>query len=183
MIRRLLARLYAPRFRENDLLAEMAGVRMHNARLASRNLALESRVRALEAERVEARRQFFESDAALVAARAAHDRLCVDTSRQLANERARRERAERFPNGWAQPTFMSVDDDGAIHFEWCFGAQGSPESYRLLFMWCPKEGAMMCRTDRGGEQTHDETGTAAMTLRDHLEAEKRDHDAQPASEE
>ena len=54
--------------------------------------------------------------------------------------------ARRLPNGWAQPCFVSVDDDGCLGVEWIFGEQGGPESWRVSFHWTPDEGAFTIRT-------------------------------------
>jgi hypothetical protein len=62
------------------------------------------------------------------------------------------------------PTFISIDDDGALHLTWCFDAQGAADSSRIMFMWEPKEGPMTARIDKGGAQTVDETATAGLTL-------------------
>jgi hypothetical protein len=62
------------------------------------------------------------------------------------------------------PTFISIDDDGAVSMTWCFGDQGAPDSSRILFVWDPKEGPMTARIDKGGAQTLDQTGTAGLTL-------------------
>lgn len=45
-----------------------------------------------------------------------------------------------------QHTFVSVDMWNAISLEWCFGGQGEPDSWRVLFCWDPQEGAMCCKT-------------------------------------
>lgn len=52
----------------------------------------------------------------------------------------------RLPNGWPQPTFLSVDDGGGVVIEWCFGAQGAANSWRVMFSWDPDDGGMCCRT-------------------------------------
>lgn len=74
------------------------------------------------------------------------------------------------PNGWPQPTFISVDDHGGLNIEWCFGAQGSPESWRVLFSWDPEEGAMICRTteERQDFVERPAEGTIAATLHEWL---------------
>jgi hypothetical protein len=87
---------------------------------------------------------------------------------------ARLKAALYLPNGWKQPTFLSVDDDGGLTIEWCFGGQGASDSERVMFTWDPKEGVMACRTTRD-HQTIDRTVTAGTTLARLLgEATKRE---------
>ena len=61
------------------------------------------------------------------------------------------------PNGWPEPTFLSVDDDGALNVEWC------ADDCTISFWWHPKEGAMATRTT-GTDQSSDQTETAGMSL-------------------
>lgn len=56
----------------------------------------------------------------------------------------------KLPNGWPQPTFLNVSEDGSLNIEWCFGEQGAQDSWRVMFCWDPEEGAMCCKT------THDD---------------------------
>lgn len=58
----------------------------------------------------------------------------------------------RLPNGWPQPTFMSLGDDGSLNIEWCFGEQGADDSWRVMFCWDPDEGAMACKTTHDGQE-------------------------------
>lgn len=69
-----------------------------------------------------------------------------------------------FPNNWPHPQFMSVDDRGALIIEWIFGKQGAENSWRVLFCWDPKEGAMCCKTIKSGEQVCVENEYAAKYL-------------------
>jgi hypothetical protein len=70
-------------------------------------------------------------------------------------------RARSLPNGWQQPTFLTVDDGGGLNLEWCFGT--GEASFTLAFVWEPDEGVMAVRT-RNREQDADETEAAAKTL-------------------
>ena len=72
--------------------------------------------------------------------------------------------SKRLPNGWVQPTFMSVDTDGSLHIEWCF------DDERLMFVYDPVEGVMACSTGKH-EQIVDESNKAALTLAKWLDAE------------
>ncbi len=62
-----------------------------------------------------------------------------------------------------KPTFISVDDGGALNIEWCFGQQGAPDSWRAMFVWDPAEGVMACKTTKVG-QLSDVTENAAHVL-------------------
>jgi hypothetical protein len=79
----------------------------------------------------------------------------------LDRERPRSETAHptpRFPNGWPQPTFFTIDDDGTIHLEWHFDGNDT-----ITFFWNPEEGPMAIQ-HFGPHESLDETETAARTL-------------------
>jgi hypothetical protein len=62
------------------------------------------------------------------------------------------------------PTFVSIDEDGALHLTWCFGGQGEDGSHRIMFVWDPDEGVMAAKIVVEGEVTCDMTRTAGLTL-------------------
>ncbi len=59
---------------------------------------------------------------------------------------------DTLPNGWPQPTFMSVDEDGCLCIEWCFPVGVSmPETHRVSFFYMPTEGPMALLTADAGQ--------------------------------
>jgi hypothetical protein len=62
----------------------------------------------------------------------------------------------KLPNGWPQPTFMSVDDGGALNIEWLWSGE------RILFVWDPAEGAMTCHTTRDGQEAKEGSEAAVF---------------------
>ena len=83
--------------------------------------------------------------------------------------RAKEDTMNKLPNGWPHPTFMSVDDGGALNVEWCGGA--GDNRWRIMFVWDPEEGATSCHTTRG-EQRSEEGAKAGIFLAELLEAAK-----------
>jgi hypothetical protein len=60
----------------------------------------------------------------------------------------------KLPNGWPQPTFMSISEDGSLNIEWCFGTQGADDSWRVTFIWDPDlRSAQVIRTDRKDQES------------------------------
>lgn len=55
----------------------------------------------------------------------------------------------RLPNGWPQPHFLHIDNDGGLLIEWIFGEQGAEDSWRVSFSWDPDDGAYVIVTTKG----------------------------------
>lgn len=68
----------------------------------------------------------------------------------------------KLPNGWPQPTFMSFDEDGGLHIEWCFGGHDTKDNWRVGFSWWPDEGAMICRTTQERQDTLERPAETAL---------------------
>lgn len=74
--------------------------------------------------------------------------------------------AGRFPNGWKQPTFLNVEEDGSLAMEFFIGDD------RLTFVWDPEEGAMTIKTACNDQEVV-EGKKAALFLAKELEAEAK----------
>lgn len=73
----------------------------------------------------------------------------------------------KLPNGWPNPTFMSVDE-GAFFIEWCFGDQGSKDSWRVSFYWDLQDGAMVIKTDAQSQECYENDPQLAFKLNEWL---------------
>lgn len=146
---------------------------------------LESTAAALRGEVVTLRQQLFNrAELAAFESEAHKTELCYVAMSERSRDEARiaELEAERdaaialaeslrwLPNRWPQPTFLSVDEDGALNIEWCFGEQDSPESHRIMFVWDPAEPAMACRTTRDGQE-YEEGERAGAKLDEWLQSE------------
>ena len=81
---------------------------------------------------------------------------------EAARLRAELAAAKVFPNGWPQPLFLHVEEDGAVCIEWIADDENGRER-RVLFAWDPTEGASAVRTAQEG-QTFDDGATAGRFL-------------------
>jgi len=63
-----------------------------------------------------------------------------------------------------KPTFVTIEEDGCVNLEWCFGDQGENDSWRLAFVCDPDEGVMVCETRHAGEQNYWEGVSAVREL-------------------
>lgn len=85
----------------------------------------------------------------------------ITQEKEIETLRAQLANAQKLPNGWPQPTFLNVDEEGALNIEWIID---NPDT-RILFVYDPKEGPMTCITPRIGAQTFKEGSEAIDFLR------------------
>jgi hypothetical protein len=61
------------------------------------------------------------------------------------------------------PTFgINIADDGALHMTWCFGEQGHPDSWRVVYYHAPDEGVYVQEIRRDPTKSREYEGSEAV---------------------
>jgi hypothetical protein len=70
----------------------------------------------------------------------------------------------KLPNGWPQPAFLAVDDEGALTIEWLINGATRDGDWRVLFSYDPKEGPHVIVTRRDSQECEQEPAKVGAFL-------------------